>query len=113
MLPSFCECIQVYRTVLLNNGPRRPPPPDTSSADPTTTSSVTPTTAADDDPAEAPPTSQKTTPLEELLYPADTEVGKTGDIIKFYNTVFIGYIKDFVLQFSPTDTDVCNHHVEF
>ena len=90
--------------MLLNNGPRRPPPPDTSSADPTPTSSCAATT---DQPPEALPTSQKTTPLEELLYPADIEVGAKGDVIQFYNSVFIGYIKDFVLQFSPTDTEVC------
>ncbi len=94
---------QVYRSVLLNNGPRRSPPPDTSSADTTTLSSK----AATDQPPEAPPTSQKITPLEELLYPSDIAVGARGDIIQFYNTVFIGYIRDFVLRFSPSETEVC------
>lgn len=46
------------------------------------------------------------TPLEELLYPADILVGERGDIIQFYNKVFIGYIKEFVLRFSPTDSEV-------
>lgn len=60
------------------------------------------------EPVEAPPTQQpEVTPLEELLYPQDVPVGNIGDIIQFYNKVFIGFVKDFVLQFSPTDTEVC------
>lgn len=88
---------QVYRSVLLNNGPRRSPPPDTSSAD------------ASSEQTEAPPMlpqQHSVTPLEELLYPADISVGTRGDVIQFYNKVFIGYIKDFVLRFSPTDSEV-------
>ena len=83
--------LQVYRSVLLNNGPRRSPPPDTSS----------------EQQGEAPPSSPQqpvVTPLEELLYPPSITVGTRGDIIQFYNKVFIGFIKDFVLQFSPTDS---------
>ena len=90
----------MYRSVLLNNGPRQATPPDTSSADATTA------TSAADQPLEATPTSQQTTPLDELLYPAGIEVGSRGDIIQFYNTVFIGYIRDFVLQFSPSEAEV-------
>ena len=104
----MCVCVtsppvsmQVYRSVLLNNGPRRSPPPDTSSA----------AAEASSEPSEAPPTSPQAqqptvTPLEELLYPAGIGVGTRGDIIQFYNKVFIGYIKDFVLQFSPRQSEV-------
>lgn len=86
----------MYRNVLLNNGPRCQARPDTSSVDTTS------------EQAEAPPTSPQATvtPLEELLYPADIEVGEIGDVIKFYNSVFIGFIKDFVLRFSPSQSEV-------
>jgi len=90
----------VYKSVLLNNGPRRPPPPDTSSSD--TGSNENVHSQAD---VQQPPTA--TTPLEELLYRPDIAVGSRGDIIQFYNKVFIGFLKDFVLQFSPSDSEVC------
>lgn len=47
-----------------------------------------------------------TTPLDDLLYRPDIEVGARGDVIQFYNKVFLEYIKDFVLKFSPTDIEV-------
>lgn len=88
----------MYRRVLLNNGPRRSPAPD-SSADTTSEQAEAPPT---------PPQAQQTkvTPLEELLYPAGVPVGERGDIIEFYNKVFIEYIKDFVLKFSPKQSEV-------
>lgn len=98
IVPTY---LQVYRSVLLNNGPRRSPPPDTSSADVGST--------------ENPPTSSPVhsqlqpyvaTPLEEQLYRPDVDVGTRGDIIHFYNKVLIGFLKDFVLQFSPANTEV-------
>ena len=38
-----------------------------------------------------------------LLYRPEVEVGNWGDIIQFYNKVFIGFIKDFVTRFSSND----------
>ena len=37
----------------------------------------------------------------------DIPVDARGDIIQFYNKVFIDYVKDYVLRFSPGD-DVSN-----
>ncbi len=88
----------MYRHVLLNNGPRHSPPPDTSSTD------------AGSEPPDAPPTFSLATPLDELLYHPDVEVGGRGDIIQFYNKVFINFVKDFVLQFSPSDSEVSHLH---
>lgn len=44
-----------------------------------------------------------TSDLDALLYRADIPVGSRGDIIQFYNKVFISYIKDFVTRFSPVE----------
>ena len=33
-------------------------------------------------------------------------VNSRGDIIQFYNKVFINYVKDFVLRFAPSGDDV-------
>ena len=95
--------------MLLNNGPRVRPQPDTSSGP---SHLDTPT-------SEAPPSSivssqtdrqpSKHTPVDELLYRDDIPVGSRGDIIQFYNKLFIGFIKDFVLKFSPSD-DVSHTH---
>ena len=41
--------------------------------------------------------------MDMLLYRPEVEVGSRGDIIQFYNKVFISFIKDFVTQFSPSD----------
>ena len=43
------------------------------------------------------------TSVDMLLYRPEVEVGSRGDIIQFYNKVFIGFIKDFVTRFSPSD----------
>ena len=50
------------------------------------------------------------TPVEQLLYKPEIEVGSRGDIIQFYNKLFIGFIKDFVLKFSPNEPEV---HVRY
>ena len=50
---------------------------------------------------------KETSDLEALLYRADIPVGSRGDIIQFYNKVFIGYIKDFVTRFSPVEDVSC------
>ena len=92
--------LQVYKSVLLNNGPRRSPPPDTSSTDASANENA-PALGQSDHPPTA------TTPLEELLYRPDITVGSRGDIIQFYNKIFIGFLKDFVLQFSPAESEVC------
>jgi hypothetical protein len=48
----------------------------------------------------------KHTPIDQLLYRPELEVGSRGDIIQFYNKLFIGFIKDFVLKFSPNEPEV-------
>ena len=90
--------LQVYRSVLLNNGPRHKPKPDTS-----TTSEDAPTGASGSADEAA---SSKDTPIDQLLYKPEIEVGSRGDIIQFYNKIFIGFIKDFVLKFSPNEQEV-------
>ena len=91
----------MYKSVLLNNGPRRSPPPDTSSADASSGDNLP---SSNQFGTHQPVT--VITPLEELLYRPDIAVGARGDIIQFYNKVFIGFLKDFVLQFSPADSEV-------
>ena len=45
-------------------------------------------------------------PYAELLYQPDIEVGARGDLIRFYNAVFVGFMKEFVLGFLPNDDGV-------
>ena len=95
--------MQVYRSVLLNNGRQVRPQPDTSSGQQDTPVSVPlPATSFSGNTA---PT--RNTPVEELLYRVDIPVGSRGDVIEFYNKVFIGLVKDFVLKFSPCDDVSC------
>ena len=96
--------------MLLNNGPRQRPQPDSSSfsapvpdevrrggggggggggEDTSRLSSTTPGT-----------------PLDQLLYRQDIEVGARGDIITFYNKVFISLVKSYALRFTPGDNEV-------
>ena len=105
---------QVYRSVLLNSGPRHRPRPDTSTtseglAPPTTNSgagsSGTVAVAAFSEESSSTMAS-KDTPVDQLLYRPELEVGSRGDIIQFYNKLFIGFIKDFVLKFSPNEPEV-------
>lgn len=113
---KFLLNLQVYRSVLLNNGPRHRPRPDTSTttedqAPPTTSSSnVSGSTGGNSGTAAAGEESTvalKDTPVDQLLYRSELEVGSRGDIIQFYNKLFIGFIKDFVLRFSPNEPEVC------
>ena len=46
-------------------------------------------------------------PVDHILYRVDIPVNTHGDIIQFYNKLFIGYIKDYALKFSPNDAEVC------
>ena len=46
------------------------------------------------------------TPLDQLLYRADIDEGAHGDIIMFYNKVFISLIKSYALRFTPGDREV-------
>ena len=46
------------------------------------------------------------TPLDQLLYRSDIEVGARGDIIMFYNKVFISLVKNYALRFTPGDNEV-------
>ena len=97
---------QVYRSVLLNNGRR------------TRTHTCTATTPVPD-PSQNENESQDSTAsqpfdidqmelggdssVDSLLYRSDIDTGTRGDIIQFYNKIYIGYIKDFVLKLSPDD----------
>ena len=107
----------MYRSVLLNSGPRHRPHPDTSTtseglAPPTTSSggnnaggSGAVAVAAVGEESSSTMAS-KDTPVDQLLYRPELEVGSRGDIIQFYNKLFIGFIKDFVLKFSPNEPEV-------
>ena len=104
---------------MLNSGPRHRPRPDTSTtpeglAPPTTSSasgnassssSGTAAVAAASEESSA-TVASKDTPVDQLLYRPELEVGSRGDIIQFYNKLFIGFIKDFVLKFSPNEPEV-------
>lgn len=97
----------VYRSVLLNNGRR------------TRTHTCTATTAVSDpsqnenesqDSSASQPFDIDQTAMElgdsnvdNILYRSDIDIGTRGDIIQFYNKIYIGYIKDFVLKLSPDD----------
>ena len=92
----------MYRSVLLNSGPRHRPQPDTSTtSEDAGTSSVASGNGSEDAVA------TKDTPIDQLLYKSEIDVGSRGDIIQFYNKLFIGFIKDFVLKFSPNEPEVC------
>lgn len=109
--------MQVYRSVLLNSGPRHRPRPDTSTtseeqAPPTASSSSVSGNASGNSGTAAASSEESTvalkdTPVDQLLYRPELEVGSRGDIIQFYNKLFIGFIKDFVLKFSPNEPEVC------
>ena len=107
-MDSTCVYVsQVYRSVLLNNGRR------------TRTHTCTATTAVSDpsqnenesqDSSASQPFDIDQTAMElgdsnvdNILYRSDIDIGTRGDIIQFYNKIYIGYIKDFVLKLSPDD----------
>lgn len=41
------------------------------------------------------------TDIDAILFKNDIEEGTRGDIIQFYNKIFIGFVKDYVLKFTP------------
>jgi len=84
--------------VLLNSGPRRTPQPDSNC--PTLGESH------EGGSEESSVSQGRETPIDHILYRADTPVGARGDIIQFYNKIFIGFIKDYVLRFSPNEAEV-------
>ena len=48
----------------------------------------------------------------------DVALGQRGDIIEFYNKIYINYIKDFALKFQPAEEVLKNYlsriiHVQF
>ncbi len=90
--------------MLLNNGRRVQPQPDTSSRQQDTPISAPPPATSFSGNKTGP---TKDTPVEELLYREEIAVGSRGDVIEFYNKVFIGLVKDFVLKFSPCDDVSC------
>lgn len=84
----------VYRSVLLNNGPRI-----------TTISSsqqeLELALGGDSQPfGDGQPS---VCSIDSLLYRSEIPLDSRGDIIQFYNKVYIAYIKDFVLRFSQED----------
>lgn len=90
---------QIYRCVLLNNGLRRQPQPDSSSS-----SSLTPEEGAA---AEGNHTSLVSGAPQDQR--SDIAVGSRGDIIMFYNKVFISLIKNYALKFTPGENEVGFH----
>jgi len=84
--------------VLLNSGPRKTPQPDSNC--PTLGESH------EGGSEESSVSQGRETPIDHILYRADTPVGARGDIIQFYNKIFIGFIKDYVLRFSPNEAEV-------
>ena len=83
--------------MLLNNGTRKQPHAST-------TSNSVPDLAGESQPFENQSlVAGGGTSVDMLLYCPEVEVGSRGDIIQFYNKVFIGFIKDFVTRFSPSD----------
>ena len=84
--------------MLLNSGPRKPPQPDSNC----------PTLGESHEGGleESSVFQGKETPVDHILYRADIPVGDRGDIIQFYNKLFIGFIKDYVLRFSPNESEV-------
>ena len=93
----------MYRSVLLNSGPRHRPRPDTSTA---SEEHAPPTSDSGTAASEEMTLASKDTPTDQLLYRPELEVGSRGDIIQFYNKLFIGFIKDFALKFSPNEPEV-------
>ena len=83
--------------MLLNSGPNKTPQPDSPSD---------PTLGKSSEGASPVALQGKETPVDHILYRADIPVGSRGDIIQFYNKLFIGFIKDYVLRFSPNDAEV-------
>lgn len=96
--------MQIYRCVLLNNGPRCHPQPDSSSS-----SLLTPEEGAAAEGNSASLASGA--PLDQLLYRSEIAVGSRGDIIMFYNKVFISLIKNYALKFTPGENEVRVHPV--
>ena len=92
----------------MNNGPRQRPQPDSSSF-----SAPVPDEARREgggsgggEDTSRPSSTTPGTPLDQLLYRPDIEVGARGDIIMFYNKVFISLIKGYALRFTPGDSEV-------
>jgi retinoblastoma-like protein 2 len=99
----------VYRSVLLNNGKREVPIPDSPSGDlPRISSRARSTsTSLPQSPGEAEPV----LPSERRLSSSSSSTmkeGERGDIINFYNKVYISYIKEFALKFQQNGVDVCD-----
>ena len=99
----MCVCIQIYRSVLLNNGPRKRPQPDSSSLTP---DEGLPRDGGERDSMARRPSLSSGTPLDQLLYRADIDEGARGDIIMFYNRVFISLVKSYALKFTPGENEV-------
>lgn len=96
----------VYRSVLLNNGKREVPIPDSPSGDlPRISSRARSTsTSLPQSPGEAEPV----LPSERRLSSSSSSTmkeGERGDIINFYNKVYISYIKEFALKFQQNGVD--------
>ena len=90
--------------MLLNNGPRKRPQPDSSSSFSAPATDEAGKEGGGD--ASRPSFTTPGTPLDQLLYRSDVEIGARGDIIMFYNKVFISLIKGYALRFTPGDNEV-------
>ena len=93
---DIVDCFyQVYRSVLLNNGNRS----EVLQSGHASSASMKPTAA---------PVAEYDPDFTEgrTLNRKDVALGQRGDIIEFYNKIYINYIKDFALKFQPAE-EVC------
>ena len=99
----------MYRSVLLNNGRHgntsttKTPPKSSENEEAMETEITTGSVAMDTKMAVA----KDTTDVDAVLFKDNIAMGTRGDIIQFYNKIFIGYVKDFVLKFTSDEVITC------
>ena len=82
----------MYRSVLLNNGDRKEILKSGNVSSASMKPTVAPVVEYDPDFTEGRTLNRK-----------DVALGQRGDIIEFYNKIYINYIKDFALKFQPAE----------
>ena len=82
----------MYRSVLLNNGNRKEVLEDGHASSASMKPKEAPVAEYDPDFTEGRTLNRK-----------DVALGQRGDIIEFYNKIYINYIKDFALKFQPAE----------